>query len=103
MNAYLNYINGEWLGNDQANPFTVENPANNQIIATVSAASFEQVKAACDGAAQAQKLWRKRTAIDRAEMLRKMADSLVAHKNAIGKALALESGKSLEDSENEAV
>ncbi len=103
MNAYLNYINGEWLGNDQANPFSVENPVNNQIIATVSAASFEQVKAACDGAAQAQKLWRKRTAIDRAEMLRKMADSLVAHKNAIGKALALESGKSLEDSENEAV
>ena len=44
MNAYLNYINGEWLGNDQANPFTVENPANNQIIATVSAASFEQVQ-----------------------------------------------------------
>ena len=103
MNAYLNYINGEWLGNDQANPFTVENPANNQIIATVSAASFEQVQLACDAAAKAQKLWRKRTAIDRAEMLRKMADCLVAHKNAIGKALALESGKSLEDSENEAV
>jgi lactaldehyde dehydrogenase/glycolaldehyde dehydrogenase len=58
---------------------------------------------ACDAAAKAQKLWRKRTAIDRAEMLRKMADSLVAHKNAIGNALALESGKSLEDAENEAV
>lgn len=103
MNAYLNYINGEWLANPAATPFSVENPANNQIIATVSAASFEQVKMACDAAAKAQKIWRKRTAIDRAEMLRKMADSIVAHKNAIGKALALESGKSLEDSENEAV
>jgi lactaldehyde dehydrogenase/glycolaldehyde dehydrogenase len=103
MNAYLNYINGQWLANPEATAFSVENPANNQIVATVSNASFEQVKMACDAAAKAQKLWRKRTAIDRAEMLRKMADSLVAHKNAIGNALALESGKSLEDAENEAV
>jgi lactaldehyde dehydrogenase/glycolaldehyde dehydrogenase len=81
----------------------VDNPATEKIVAHVSAASNAQVNAACEAAALAQRAWRNLPSTERARHLHALADALVAHKDAIGAALARESGKSLQDATNEAV
>nr|WP_315206348.1 aldehyde dehydrogenase [uncultured Albidiferax sp.] len=101
MTHYLNFINNQWVAGPGS--YTVTNPATEEAVGQVSAASAAQALAACDAAAAAQRGWRKLTSIERGNHLRALADALVARKSAIGQALALESGKSLEDSENEAV
>ena len=103
MKSYLNFLNNAWVASEDSQFFTVDNPATEAIIGQVSAASTAQALAACDAASLAQRSWRKLTAIERGNHLRKLADALEARKEDIGKALALESGKSLEDAINEAI
>lgn len=103
VKTYQNFIHNEWVDSESGTKFEVDNPATEVMIAKVSQASAAQAKAACDHAAAAQRLWRKTTSVERGNYLRRLADAIDARKDAIGKALALESGKSLEDATNEAV
>jgi lactaldehyde dehydrogenase / glycolaldehyde dehydrogenase len=81
----------------------VINPATGKIFAEVPAASPEEVTAAVERAVKAQKAWSALPAIQRGDALRRLADCLVRHADAIGKALALESGKSLDDARGEVI
>jgi lactaldehyde dehydrogenase/glycolaldehyde dehydrogenase len=101
MKTYLNFIDNQWVASPGGESFAVDNPANGATVAHVSAASAMQATQACDAAAQAQRGWRKLTSIERGNHLRRLADALLARKSAIGRALALESGKSQQDSEDE--
>lgn len=103
MKTYLNFVNNQWLAADSGAHIAVSNPATEQLIGQVSAASSAQALAACEAAAAAQRGWRKLSSIERGQHLQRLADALLARKDAIGQALALESGKSLEDATNEAV
>lgn len=103
MNTYANLIHNQWVSNPSAPAIAVHNPANGTRIGQVSSANAEQVLQAAESAGQAQRGWGRLPATERGQQLRRLADALVARKAAIGAALALESGKSLEDSENEAV
>ena len=103
MQHYQNLINNQWLASETGASFDVDNPATEAIIATVSAASAVQATQACDHAARAQRAWRKLPSIDRGNHLRRLANAIESRKDAIGAALALESGKSLEDATFEAV
>jgi len=103
MKTYQNLIANQWVASDTGNTLTVTNPATQADAGAVHLASATQVLQACDAAAKAQRAWRKTPAIARADFMRRLADALVARKGAIGAALALESGKSLEDASNEAV
>ncbi len=103
MKTYQNFIANQWLASPDKASFSVDNPATEEVVAQVDLASQEQVQQACDAAAKAQRAWRKTPAIARADFMRRLTDALVARKDAIGAALALESGKSLEDATNEAV
>ena len=100
---YLNFIDNQWVPSDHGGSFEVDNPATETIVARVSAASAAQALMACDRAAAAQRGWRRLTSVARAAHLHRLADALLARKDAIGAALALESGKSLEDATFEAV
>ena len=103
MKNYLNFINNQWVAADDGASISVSNPATEEIVGLVSAASAEQAIQACDVAAVAQRTWRKLTSIERGNHLHNLAHALEARKAAIGEALALESGKSVEDAMNEAV
>ena len=103
MKHYLNFINNQWVASAEGASFPVDNPATEALVAHVSAASTEQANHACNSAALAQRAWRKLTSVERGACLHKLADALLARKDAIGAALALESGKSLEDACFEAV
>ncbi len=77
-------------------------PPRRPIIARVTLASQDDALSAVEAASRAQKKWRALTAIERGEHLRRFADAIVERAPQIGAALALESGKSVADSENEA-
>ena len=103
MKKYLNFINNQWVAADDGASISVSNPATEEMVGLVSAASAGQAIHPCDVAASAQRAWRKLTSIERGNHLHNLAHALEARKAAIGQALALESGKSLEDATNEAV
>ncbi|OUR70226.1 aldehyde dehydrogenase [Marinomonas sp. 42_23_T18] len=103
MRSDQNFINNAFVQSIAGKAMPVFSPVNEAQVAQVALASTEDALGAVDIAAKAQKGWRQLTSIERAGFLHKLADALLARKEAIGQALALESGKSLEDATNEAV
>jgi len=81
----------------------VINPATGKIFAEVPAATPEEVTASVERASQAQKLWGALPAIERGNALRRLAECLERRADAIGRALAQESGKSLDDARGEVI
>ncbi|NKI68328.1 aldehyde dehydrogenase [Collimonas pratensis] len=103
MRIYKNFIGNQFVDAVNDEVIVVHDPATEQMAGQVAAATPEQARAAVDAAAVAQKSWRKLPGVERGRYLHKLADALVARAGEIGKALAAESGKSLEDASNEAV
>ncbi|NWA43945.1 aldehyde dehydrogenase [Pseudomonas reactans] len=102
MQLERNFYNGQFVDPASDALIAVYNPATETLVGHVSAATADEAIAAVDAAAIAQKAWGKLTSIERAEHLRAFADALDAQAEAIGTALANESGKSLSDASNEA-
>ncbi|MCU1782445.1 aldehyde dehydrogenase [Pseudomonas sp. 13B_2.1_Bac1] len=102
MQLERNFFNGHFVEPASDALIAVYNPATATVVGHVSAATADEAIAAVDAAAVAQKTWAKLTSIERAEHLRAFADALDACAEAIGTALASESGKSLSDASNEA-
>ncbi len=102
MQLERNFYNGLFVEPASDALIAVYNPATETLVGHVSAATPAEAIAAVDAAASAQKTWGKLTSIERAEHLRAFADALDTCAEAIGTALASESGKSLSDASNEA-
>lgn len=102
MQLERNFFNGHFVEPASDALIAVYNPATETLVGHVSAATAEEAIAAVDAAAIAQKTWGKLTSIERAEHLRAFADALDSCAEAIGTALASESGKSVSDASNEA-
>lgn len=103
MSTDGNFINNDFVTAPQGAMIPVYNPATEGLIGQVHAATSEQALEAVDVAAKAQKSWRRLTSAERASYMNKLAEALMERRDAIGQALADESGKSLEDATNEAV
>ncbi|WP_271272656.1 aldehyde dehydrogenase [Aliamphritea hakodatensis] len=103
MKIEQNFIANSFTASANSAMIAVYNPADGELVAQVPSATSDEAIGAVNIAAQAQKVWRKLTSVERGAYLHKLADALLDHKDAIGTALALESGKSLEDATNEAV
>lgn len=86
------YINGEWVDGDNGT-FAVTNPARGDVIAEVADLSREQVAGAIDAAYAAQKEWAGYTGKERAGILRKWFDLMVANADDLGTILTAEQGK----------
>ena len=97
MNVFQNFVNDQFLPVGDTRLLTVHNPATGAPCAQVSLASAEQARAAVTSAARAQKSWGCLPGAVRARWLHLLADTLIAHSDAIGNVLARESGKSLAD------
>lgn len=102
MRKELSYINGHFVARNDDAFIAVQNPATGEIAGRVTEADDAQVHLAVAAAVRAQKPWGKLPAVERAAYLRKLADVLVESSGVIGKVLASESGKSIEDASNEA-
>jgi succinate-semialdehyde dehydrogenase/glutarate-semialdehyde dehydrogenase len=85
------FIDGKW--HKGTSTFEVLNPADNQRVANVFNAGTTETALAVSAAKNAFTLWSKKSANDRAILLRRWFDLIIEHKNDLAKILTLEQGK----------
>ena len=95
------YVNGAWTKAKGDKRFAVTNPANGAVIAEVADLGAAEVTAAIDAAVPAQKDWAARTAKDRAMVLRKWYDLIMANADDLAIILTTEMGKPLAEARGE--
>jgi succinate-semialdehyde dehydrogenase/glutarate-semialdehyde dehydrogenase len=97
----LCYINGQWVGADSAQTFAVTNPATGEQLATVPDAGAAETRRAIEAARVAQHDWRARTAGERAKVLRRWYELLLANQEDLARLMTAEQGKPLAESRGE--
>ena len=90
---YRCYINGEWLDASSRDVIEVENPANNEVWATVTTCSETDVQYALESSEKAQLAWQLTPAQTRANYLYAICDKLKIEKEHFAKLLVWEQGK----------
>ena len=81
--------------------FAVTNPATGQTLAEVADLGVAETRAAIDAAHAAQPAWAARTARDRATLLRRWHDLIMASQNDLARILTAEQGKPLPEARGE--
>lgn len=90
------YINGQWVTRTPASAaLEVENPANEDIIATITEGSEADATEALDAARRAFAAWAGRPAIERGRLVSALAGEVEAHRDHLARLVTLEQGKPL--------
>ena len=97
------YVNGAWTKAAGDKRFAVTNPATGDIVAEVADLGASDVSAAIDAAVLAQKEWAAHTAKDRAMVMRKWYDLIMANADDLAIILTTEMGKPLAEARGEIV
>ena len=97
--AKHSYINGHWSAKDET--FDVTNPATGELLAKVSNADGTDAEAAVAAAKAALPAWAAKSANERAAILRKWFDLMMAHQHDLGVIMTAEQGKPLSESKGE--
>jgi succinate-semialdehyde dehydrogenase/glutarate-semialdehyde dehydrogenase len=96
------YIDGAWRdGDTNSGRITVTDPATGTTVGTVPALGSKETVAAIEAAHRAWPAWRALTAKERARLLRRWYDLLVAHRRDLAIIMTLEQGKPLAEAEEE--
>jgi len=95
------YINGEWLDADNGATVAVTNPATGEQIGTVPVMGAAETRRAIEAANAAWPAWRKKTARERALILRKWNDLILANTDDLALLMTAEQGKPLTESRGE--
>ncbi|MCL7940642.1 NAD-dependent succinate-semialdehyde dehydrogenase [Halomonas sp. ATCH28] len=93
------YVAGQWR--DGTRRFAVTNPATGETLAEVPDLDAEAAREAVTAAADAWPAWRRRTAKERAALLRAWFDAIMANQEALARLMTLEQGKPLAESRGE--
>ena len=93
------YIDGHWVGNSQT--LSVRNPATGSVLATVPKLGAEEARRAIEAADRAWPAWRAKTAKERAAILRKWFDLMMANQEDLAQILTAEQGKPLAEARGE--
>lgn len=97
------YINGQWCDAASGNTIAVDNPATGEIIAHVPSLTAEETRAAIDAADAALPAWRAKTAKERATILRRWYELMLANQEDLARLMTAEQGKPLVESRGEIV
>jgi succinate-semialdehyde dehydrogenase/glutarate-semialdehyde dehydrogenase len=95
------WIDGKWRKASDGSRFDVIDPATENVITSVASASVDDAKAAIDAAHNAMAGWAGRKPRERAEILRKAYEIVMAQSERLAKLITLENGKALPDSRGE--
>lgn len=90
---YKHFINGMWMDSDSGREFERRNPATGELIGTFAKGTAADVDAAVTAANDAFKSWRLYPAPRRGEILYRLGELLVEHKEELSKAMTEEMGK----------
>lgn len=95
------FIDGEWCDADDASTFEVSNPATGEIVGKAPHMGAPETKRAIDAANAAWPAWRKKTARERALILRKWNDLMLENADDLALIMTAEQGKPLPEAKGE--
>ena len=96
-----NCIDGKWLQADSGRTIVVKNPATGEPIGEVPALGAAETRRAIEAAHRAQGPWRAMLAKDRAAILRRLNDLMLANADDLAVIMTAEQGKPLAESKGE--
>ena len=94
-------VGGKWIDAASGKSFNVTNPSTGEVIATLPDLGVEEARTAIDAAEVAQKDWARKTGKERAAVLRKWNDLMVANADDLAAILTAEMGKPLAEARGE--
>jgi len=95
------YVNGEWLDADGGAILPVSNPASGAQLGTIPRMGAGETRRAIEAANAAWPAWRARTAKERAAILRRWFDLMLANTEDLARIMTAEQGKPLAESRGE--
>jgi succinate-semialdehyde dehydrogenase/glutarate-semialdehyde dehydrogenase len=95
------WIDGQWADSDSGRVFAVTDPATGAKIVEVAYMGAAETRRAIDAAARALPAWRAKTAKERAAVLRRWFDLLIAHTEDLALLMTTEQGKPLAEAKGE--
>lgn len=95
------YIDGQWARGAAGATCAVRNPATGDVIASVPDLGATETREAIDAASRAFPAWSKRTAQDRALILRRWFELMMANQDDLARLMTAEQGKPLAEARGE--
>ncbi len=95
------YIGGRWCEADNGTSFQVTNPATGEVLGQVPDMGAAETRRAIEAAKVAWPGWRRKTAKERANLLRKWHDLMMANLDDLARLMTAEQGKPLAESKGE--
>jgi succinate-semialdehyde dehydrogenase/glutarate-semialdehyde dehydrogenase len=95
------YIAGQWSDADSGDKISVSNPATNDTLGSVPKMGGAETRRAIDAAATAYPAWRAKTGKERAAILRRWFELMMANQDDLGVLMTAEQGKPLAESKGE--
>ncbi|MCF8080088.1 MAG: NAD-dependent succinate-semialdehyde dehydrogenase [Desulfobacterales bacterium] len=95
------YIDGEWVAAEDGKSMQVFNPADGSVVGAVPSLGEAQIDAAVAAAQRAFAPWREKTAKERAGILRRWHDLIMANQEELAHLMTREQGKPLSESRGE--
>ncbi|ALD92418.1 NADP-dependent succinate-semialdehyde dehydrogenase [Cupriavidus gilardii] len=96
-------VGGAWIDADRGESFVVTNPATGAPIGKVPMMGAAETRRAIEAARVAQIDWRRRTARERSQILRKWHELMLAHADDLALLMTTEQGKPLAEARGEVV
>ena len=94
------YVDGGWI-ESRAHGIDVYNPATGEVIGTVPRLGRAETRQAIDAAARAFPAWRRKTGKERAQVMRRWFDLMMANQEDLARLMTTEQGKPLTESRGE--
>ena len=95
------FIGGQWVAADSAQASEVRNPANSTVIGSVPTMGAAETRRAIDAAQVAMGTWAKKPAAERARLMRRWFDLMMANQEDLAVIMTAEQGKPLAESRGE--
>ncbi len=96
-----NFIDGKWVEADSGKTFDVVNPATGEVLGKVPAMGAAETRRAIEAANRALPAWRALLAKERAAILRKLFDLMIANTDDLALIMTAEQGKPLAEAKGE--
>jgi succinate-semialdehyde dehydrogenase/glutarate-semialdehyde dehydrogenase len=97
------YIDGTWCNADSGKTVEVNNPATNDVLGTIPNLGADETRRAIEAANAAWPGWRKKTAKERANILRKWFNLMLENQDDLAVLMTAEQGKPLAEAKGEVV
>jgi len=97
------YIDGAWVESSALGTIAVDNPATGEIVGTVPKLGQAETRRAIEAANRAFPAWRRKTAKERAAVMRRWFELMLANQEDLARLMTTEQGKPLAESKGEVV